>query len=257
VAGTQNASTDSTSEPADMSRALARFLRSYPAFAKTGVLDVVRATDYARLDEQGHTYLDYTGGGLYAESQLRQHQELLIGAVFGNPHSHNQAASAMSQRIEATRVQVLEFFDAEPEEYEVVFTPNATWALRLVGEPYPFGPDGHYLLTSDSHNSVNGISRQPDEGAMKVGMQVPNLARSGHLARAREHGPHGRSDSHAPVDNARQRGQRLSEDAAPGDTDERGMQPACRSTRDGALCPPMHSTDEAGHPTVRGCACHE
>ena len=157
MAGTRNANTGSTNEPADMSRALARFLRSYPAFAKTGVLDVVRATDYARLDQQGHTYLDYTGAGLYAESQLRQHQELLTDAVFGNPHSQNQPSRAMSQRVEATRAQILEFFHAAPEEYEVIFTPNATGALRLVGESYPFGPDGHYLLTFDNHNSVNGI----------------------------------------------------------------------------------------------------
>jgi molybdenum cofactor sulfurtransferase len=29
--------------------------------------------------------------------------------------------------------------------------------LRLVGESYPFGPDGRFLLTFDNHNSVNGI----------------------------------------------------------------------------------------------------
>jgi hypothetical protein len=34
-------------------------------------------------------YLDYTGGGLYAESQLRDHMALLSGHVFGNPHSKN------------------------------------------------------------------------------------------------------------------------------------------------------------------------
>jgi molybdenum cofactor sulfurtransferase len=157
LAGTQNASNGSTSGPSEMSRALARFLRNYPGFAKTGALDVLRTKEYARLDEQGHTYLDYTGGGLYAESQLRQHQELLTGAVFGNPHSHHEASRPMNERIEATRVQILEFFHAAPEEYEVIFTPNATGALRLVGESYPFGPDGHYLLTLDNHNSVNGI----------------------------------------------------------------------------------------------------
>ena len=79
---------------------------------------------------------------LYAESQLRQYHKLLIGDVFGNPHSQNQASKAMSERIEATRAQVLEFFHAAPEEYQVIFTPNATGALRLVGESYPFGPDG-------------------------------------------------------------------------------------------------------------------
>ena len=63
----------------------------------------------------------------------------------------------MTARVEATRAQILEFFRASPEEYEVIFTPNATGALRLVGESYPFGPGGRYLLTFDNHNSVNGI----------------------------------------------------------------------------------------------------
>ena len=63
----------------------------------------------------------------------------------------------MGARVEATRAQILRFFRASPEEYEVIFTPNATGALRLVGESYPFGPGGRYLLTFDNHNSVNGI----------------------------------------------------------------------------------------------------
>ena len=56
------------------------FLRRFPAYAATTAVDELRAADYARLDRLGHTYLDYTGGGLYAESQLRRHHELLAGA---------------------------------------------------------------------------------------------------------------------------------------------------------------------------------
>ena len=39
----------------------------------------------------------------------------------------------------------------------MVFTANATGALKLVGESYPFAPGGRCLLTFDNHNSVNGI----------------------------------------------------------------------------------------------------
>ena len=60
-------------------------------------------------------------------------------------------------QVEATRAQILEFFRASPDEYEVIFTPNATGALRLVGESYPFGPGSRFLLIFDNHNSVNGI----------------------------------------------------------------------------------------------------
>jgi len=140
-----------------MGAALSDFERRYPAYAGTAVLDDMRARDYTRLDATGHVYLDYTGGGLYAESQLARHRDLLAGAVFGNPHSQNVPSRGMGARVEATRAQILEFFRASPEEYEVIFTPNATGALRLVGESYPFAPGGQYLLTFDNHNSVNGI----------------------------------------------------------------------------------------------------
>ena len=44
----------------------------------------LRAREYARLDARGDVYLDYTGGALYADSQLREHLALLGGGVFGN-----------------------------------------------------------------------------------------------------------------------------------------------------------------------------
>ena len=49
------------------------------------------------------------------------------------------------------------FFNAPEDEYEMVFTANASGALKLVGEAYPFAPGGVYLLSYDNHNSVNGI----------------------------------------------------------------------------------------------------
>src|SRR4051794_21319030 len=133
------------------------FRRDYPVYDATRALDTLRATEYARLDRQGHVYLDYTGGGLYAESQLRDHLALLQDLVFGNPHSKNLTSLAMTELVERARAAVLHYFNASPDEYEAIFTPNATGALRLVGEAYPFAPGGHYLLTADNHNSVNGI----------------------------------------------------------------------------------------------------
>ena len=47
--------------------ALAAFRQKFPTFDATQSLDHLRATEYARLDAQQHVYLDYTGGGLYAE----------------------------------------------------------------------------------------------------------------------------------------------------------------------------------------------
>src|SRR5579884_1051795 len=135
----------------------ATFLAAHPEFAETRALDALRVEDYARLDRAGHLYLDYTGGGLYAESQIRAHLEQLERGVFGNPHSINPTSRATTELVERARAYVLEFFNASPDEYAVVFTQNASGALKLVGESYPFGPGGRYLLTFDNHNSVNGI----------------------------------------------------------------------------------------------------
>ena len=84
-------------------------------------------------------YLDDTGGGLFASSQLREHMALLESDVFGNPHSINPTSAASTRLVERARDYVLEFWGASPEEYVAIFTPNATGALRLVGEAYPFG----------------------------------------------------------------------------------------------------------------------
>ena len=137
--------------------AYAGFLKACPEFEATAHLDALRASEYGRLDEQRHVYLDYTGGGLYADSQVRAHADLLTSHVFGNPHSASLTSSGMTDLVEQTRRAVLEWFNAPPGEYTAVFTANATGALKHVGESYPFAPGGRYLLTVDNHNSVNGI----------------------------------------------------------------------------------------------------
>ncbi|HEU4926233.1 MAG TPA: aminotransferase class V-fold PLP-dependent enzyme [Vicinamibacterales bacterium] len=47
--------------------------------------------------------------------------------------------------------------DADSRDYEVIFTPNASGALRIVAEAFPFGSGSRFVLTADNHNSVNGI----------------------------------------------------------------------------------------------------
>lgn len=134
-----------------------QFLANYSTYPTTQSLDALRAIDYARLDRQQQVYLDYTGGGLYAESQIRQHQALLLEHVYGNPHSTNPTSHAATEMVESARAYVLKYFNATPDEYDVIFTANASGALKLVGESYPFAAGGQYLLTFDNHNSVNGI----------------------------------------------------------------------------------------------------
>jgi selenocysteine lyase/cysteine desulfurase len=163
---------------ADFDEAFRAFLDAFPGYAAGSPLDALRSTDYERLDRLGHVYLDYTGGGLYAASQVRRHQELLLGRVLGNPHSANPTSMEASDLVDEARAAVLRFFNADPAEYGVAFVPNATGALKLVGESYPFEPGGRLLLTYDNHNSVNGIrefARRRGAGVTYLPVYSPEL----------------------------------------------------------------------------------
>jgi len=162
------------------------FLEHYPQYNQPK-LDELRHTEYQRLDANQQIYLDYTGGGLYAQSQLDQHFAMLRDGVWGNPHSHNPTSQAMTDLVERARDYVLTYLNADPAEYDVVFTQNASAALKIVGEAYPFHEGGRYLAIYDNHNSVNGIrefarakgatvnyvpTRQPDLRLRDVDMEA-------------------------------------------------------------------------------------
>jgi selenocysteine lyase/cysteine desulfurase len=133
------------------------FLSAYPGYRNTVLLDRLRANEYSYLDLGGHVYLDYAGAGLPARAQLAEHAERIRGRCFGNTHSDNPTSTTSTELVERARLAVLAHVNAPAEEYAVIFTPNATGACRLVGEAYPFGPRTRLVLTSDNHNSVNGI----------------------------------------------------------------------------------------------------
>ena len=165
-------------DPGGRAQAEAAFLLAHPSFRETALLDELRATEYGRLDARGDVYLDYTGGSLYAESQLEEHLRMLRETVYGNPHSVNPTSTAATVLVEEARAAVLRFFDAPESEYACIFTPNATGALRLVGEAYPFGPEDQFLATFDNHNSVNGIrefARAKGARTAYVPLEAPDL----------------------------------------------------------------------------------
>ncbi|MEW2401870.1 aminotransferase class V-fold PLP-dependent enzyme [Streptomyces sp. NPDC046862] len=117
----------------------------------------LRAREFGYLDEGGHVYLDHTGTGLPPRSLVTASAERIAGGCYGNPHSESPASRASGELLAEARRAVLRHFNADPGEYAVIFTPNATGALRLVGEAYPFTPRGRLVMSLDNHNSVNGL----------------------------------------------------------------------------------------------------
>ncbi|GAO18638.1 uncharacterized protein UV8b_03383 [Ustilaginoidea virens] len=143
-------------------------LVDYPEYRATAKLDVLRLTEYNYLDQQKHIYLDYTGAGLAARHQFAAHKARLESATFGNPHSENPTSQCATGLVELARKRVLAHLNASPEVYQVIFTPNATGAAKLVGESYPFSKRSRLVLTSDNHNSLNGIRQYARRAASRT-----------------------------------------------------------------------------------------
>ena len=130
-----------------------------------------RRRELARVDQSGVAYLDYTGAALYPASLVRADAERLMGTVLGNPHSEHGPSKAASDDLASARQALLEFVGASPDEYSVILTANTTGACRLVGESFPFGRDSVLLVSTDNHNSVNGIR----EFARQAGAEVRTI----------------------------------------------------------------------------------
>lgn len=116
----------------------------------------IRRVDFSRVDESNQVYFDYTGGNLYPESLVTEHYDFLRNNILGNPHSMNPTSKLATEKVEEARKKVLEYFNAQ-EDYFCVFTANASAALKIVGECYPFCEASELALFSDNHNSVNGL----------------------------------------------------------------------------------------------------
>lgn len=121
------------------------------------MMEQIRQSDFSRLDGGDHVYLDHTGAALYPQPLLDQHHGTLSTSLLGNPHSGNPTSSLSTDRIAQTRLRILSFFNADPLQYTVIFTHNASHALKLVGEAFPFHKSSTFALLADNHNSVVGI----------------------------------------------------------------------------------------------------
>ena len=123
----------------------------------SGGFEALRQREFARLDAQGEVYLDYTGTGLAPSSLVEAHRAVLERGVFGNPHSSHAASRRSTALLDDAREAVLAFFGVDGSTHAVCFTANATSAVKLVAESYPFNDRHGLVLSADNHNSLNGI----------------------------------------------------------------------------------------------------
>lgn len=61
--------------------------------------------------------------------------------------------------VDSVRLQALAFFNADPKDFDLVFTQNATASIKLVGEAFRDLGDGNfwYGYHKDAHTSLVGV----------------------------------------------------------------------------------------------------
>lgn len=82
----------------------------------------------------------------------------MMANLYGNPHSASPSSQLSTNRIEDIRLKVLQFFNADPDEFDVVFVANATAGIKLVMEGLRAVEGGFtYAYHKDSHTSLVGV----------------------------------------------------------------------------------------------------
>jgi molybdenum cofactor sulfurtransferase len=162
--------------PAEEGERRADFLARWgEGYGLGGRLEALRGTEFRRLGAA--VYLDFAGAGLYQESQIREYSDLLTNNVFGNPHSLSACSVASQARVESARTAALSFFHTDDDAHDVVFAANATAALKLVGESFPWQQGSIFMHTVANHTSVLGIRQfAAARGATVVAVTDTDLA---------------------------------------------------------------------------------
>ena len=82
----------------------------------------------------------------------------MTSSLFGNPHSASSSSQLSTRRIEDVRLRVLRFFNADPDEFDLVFVANATAGIKLVMEGFREQEHGFwYGYHKDAHTSLVGV----------------------------------------------------------------------------------------------------
>ena len=104
------------------------------------------------------TYLDHAGTTLYSKSLLEAFSADMMANLYGNPHSASQASQRSTQQVQDVRLQLLRFFDADPDDFDLIFVANATAGIKLVADALREHDSGFwYGYHRDAHTSLVGM----------------------------------------------------------------------------------------------------
>lgn len=81
-----------------------------------------------------------------------------MGNLYGNPHSASRASQRSTHQVQDVRLQLLRYFDANPDDFDLVFVANATAGIKLVADALREHESGFwYGYHRDAHTSLVGV----------------------------------------------------------------------------------------------------
>ncbi|KAI9701413.1 MAG: hypothetical protein M1820_006504 [Bogoriella megaspora] len=125
--------------------------------AYNDLVETIREKEYPMLTNGG-PYLDHAGTTLYSKLLMDKFYSDMTSNLYGNPHSASPSSLRSTERIDAIRLKALDWFHADPDNFDLVFVANATSAIKLVGESLKdaFG-SFEYAYHMSSHTSLMGL----------------------------------------------------------------------------------------------------
>jgi molybdenum cofactor sulfurtransferase len=133
-------------------------------------IDQIFSTEFPNL--KNSTYLDHAASTFFPNSNLKQVFEDWSSNSYSNPHSRSEIGVETNLKINEIRKSIQNFFNAH--EYSVIFTYNATHALKIVGEYFLFDEESHFVSLFENHNSALGIREYAFEKGAKVSVIKEN-----------------------------------------------------------------------------------
>lgn len=89
----------------------------------------------------------------------------MMSHLLGNPHSTSAASQRTTRQIEDIRLRTLQFFNANPDHFDLIFVANATAGIKLVMEGFREHGDGFwYGYHKDAHTSMVGVREVATSG---------------------------------------------------------------------------------------------
>ncbi|KAL6808333.1 pyridoxal phosphate-dependent transferase [Trichoderma sp. SZMC 28015] len=131
-------------------------------FQYNSTVEGFRDEEYPML--QDSVYLDHAGSTLASKSLMDAFAKDMTSNLYGNPHSASSPSQRSSSRIDQVRVRLLDFFKADPDQYDLVFVANATAGVKLVVEGMRSLPEGYVFAHHQAcHTSVIGAREEAQQ----------------------------------------------------------------------------------------------